>query len=92
MGVILRFHRGQIGKFDGVVEKIDPSGVESLGQFLICRLIEGLWDVDDGCNGSSGSSSCVCDTFHPQRTSWRVGTIHQSREMSWQMMMLLVRS
>ena len=63
----------------GVVEKVDPSGVESLGEFLICRLIEGLWDVDDGCNGSSGSSSCVYDTFRPQRTSWREGVANRVR-------------
>ena len=55
--------------FGGVVEKVDPSGVESLGDFLICRLVEGLWDVDDGPSASSGSSSFICNTFHPQRTS-----------------------
>ena len=36
--------------FGGGVEKVDPSVVESLGDFLICRLIEGLWSVVDGCN------------------------------------------
>ena len=67
---------------------VHPSGVESLGEFLICSLIEGLKEVNDGCIASSGSSSSICDTFHPQRTSWREGTIRQSRELSWQMMMI----
>mmetsp|Transcript_23975 Transcript_23975/g.41991 ORF Transcript_23975/g.41991 Transcript_23975/m.41991 type:complete len:91 (-) Transcript_23975:156-428(-) len=67
--------------FCHVVGNITPSLVESLGEFLICRLVEGLWEVDNGRRVSSGSSSFGGANFHPQRTSWREGTANR---VSWQ--------
>ena len=36
--------------FDSDFGNIALSLVEYLGEFLICSLIEGLWEVDNGCN------------------------------------------
>ena len=52
-----------------------------LCNFLICRLVEGFWNVDDGWNGSSSFSPFGGANAGPQRISSREGT---ANHVTWQ--------